>query len=802
MTVLLVPLLAQLVAGTPAGHAQGTPPVLDFPEPGMDDPAAYEGYRTRFYRDAAGNTVQIYIKGTEGRVVTLLADAANESVGFTVRDSAGRPTAPAWGAMEAVPSTTDNARSLEFRLTSDLPRIDLGWFLLGSMRVERDLQYEGRHLRPFDAAPFPRPELETLIANLTRLGEEERQRHLELLRATDVRELRARMSPTMTRSEVDASWVVVVEQPSFDGRSHLALELRVDRLAAHVQVGARTIVVRSRSGAPIDLAIRVTTSAAALTPLGRDELLNTEFRQFLDAQRAAHDRATDSAAVLRYRWLERQVRGLELVSSREKLMAGLPNFATYFGRDMLMSALMMEPISSPGMLEHVIGSVLRKLSPTGQVSHEEALGGQAIRENATAYNERIAEYFRRQRTGQRARADSALAQARELLANLDAVRENYMMLDDDFQFPIVVARYLDDARVPAAQKRAFLLERASDDTTSRLTMLLRNLALVGRVAAPYAERPVATNLVAFPRRADGRFFPGSWRDSNAGYANGRFAMDINAIWVPHALEACARIVMALSAIGVEAGAGPPDPEAFRGAATTWRGANRHFVVQLAPSTMRARVQARLAALPREERAYWGRVLASSPPDSSELAFLALSLDALGRPIRVGNTDASMGLFLEDLTPEHARRVVDVFMRPYPVGLFVPRLGPVVANDAYATPQIWEAFRKDAYHSPRVVWGREVNLLFLALAKQIGSAYDDAGRLRDSSQAVHVTALDAALRRTLEAVEASGLSHNELWSYRIVNGELTPVRYGSSTDIQLWNLTNLAVQFRLSQLPRP
>jgi hypothetical protein len=146
--------------------------------------------------------------------------------------------------------------------------------------------------------------------------------------------------------------------------------------------------------------------------------------------------------------------------------------------------------------------------------------------------------------------------------------------------------------------------------------------------------------------------------------------------------------------------------------------------------------------------------------------------------------------------------VDAFTRPYPVGLFIDKLGPVVANDAYATPQIWDAFRKDAYHSPRVVWGREVNLLFLALARQITAAYDDAGRLRDSSQAQHVAALHATLDRSVTAVEASGLSHNELWSYRIVNGQLTPVRYGSSSDIQLWNLTNLAVQFRLSQLPKP
>ncbi|HJR66417.1 MAG TPA: hypothetical protein VJ802_08285 [Gemmatimonadaceae bacterium] len=797
MSLVFLPLLAQLAAGSAASQPQAVPPVLDFPEPGMDDPAAYEGYRTRFYRDAADNTVQLYLKGTEGRVVALLADAANESVGFTVRDSAGRPTAPAWGAVEAIRSATGDARSLEFRLRSDLRRIDLGWFLLGSMRVERDLQYQQRHLRPFDAPPFPRPELDTLIANVERLTDDERQRHLELLGASDARELRSRMAPTVTRSEVDTSWIVTVEQPSFDGRSHLALEFRVNRLATHVQVGARSVVIRSRSGAPIDLAVRITTSAGALTPIGRDDLLNAEFRQFLETQRAA----TDSAGALRYRWLERQVRGLELVSSREKLMAGLPNFATYFGRDMLMSALMMEPIWSPGMLEHVIGSVLRKLAPTGEVSHEEALGGQAIRENAVVYNERMAEYARARRAGRTAAADSALARARDVLARLDAVRENYNMLDDDFQFPIVVARYLADDRISAERKRAFLRERAGADTTTRLTALLRNIEYVRRSAAPYAARPIATNLVAFPRRPDGTHFPGSWRDSNAGYANGRFAMDINAIWVPEALTACMRILDGLSTLG-NVGTSLPAGQELTAAATAWRNAAQHFVVRIPPPAVRAAVRARLAALPREERAYWQRVMSSGAPDTLALEFLALSLDAAGRPIRVASTDPAMALFLQDLPPDRVRRDLDILIRPYPIGLLVPRVGPVVANDAYAPARVWEAFRKDQYHSPRVVWGREVNLLFLALARQIDDAYDDAGQLRATVSPSHVAALDAALRQTLEAVEASGLSHNELWSYRIVNGALTPVRYGSSSDIQLWNLTNLAVQFRLSQLPRP
>ena len=58
---------------------------------------------------------------------------------------------------------------------------------------------------------------------------------------------------------------------------------------------------------------------------------------------------------------------------------------------------------------------------------------------------------------------------------------------------------------------------------------------------------------------------------------------------------------------------------------------------------------------------------------------------------------------------------------------------------------------------------------------------------------------AALTRTYMAVDASGLKHNELWSYEIVNGTLRPIRYGASTDVQLWNVTDLAVQFVLKRL---
>jgi hypothetical protein len=168
--------------------------------------------------------------------------------------------------------------------------------------------------------------------------------------------------------------------------------------------------------------------------------------------------------------------------------------------------------------------------------------------------------------------------------------------------------------------------------------------------------------------------------------------------------------------------------------------------------------------------------------SDSLSFLVLSLDSDGMPIPVVNTDPATGLFLGTFAKSEPL-VIRPFMRPYPVGLFVDSLGPLAANDAYAPPAIWERFSADAYHSPRVVWGREVNLLLLALARLSSS---DA---------------KAALARTLGAVEASGLGHNELWSYRIERGRLLPVRYGTSSDVQLWNTTDLAVEFVLSTLPK-
>jgi len=466
------------------------------------------------------------------------------------------------------------------------------------------------------------------------------------------------------------------------------------------------------------------------------------------------------------------------------------------------------------------------------VSHEEALGGQAIREAASEYASLVDQYVRAKASGA-TNADSLLTRARGLLVDMQRVRENYSMLDDKFQFPVLVSRWIADPGVSSAHKREFLLD-AKDSGEPRIVRLARALEVVARLSAPYARDAVATNLVSFAPVDSGRWRSASWRDSGAGYANGRFAMDINAIWVPEALRGMEVILQSLRTLGLASGSqiqgastGPnlsryvASADSLRAAIRAWNGAERHFVVSLSPEQVRDQVRAKLIWLPENERAYWERV-ESSAGGPAALEFLAISLDSDGHPIGVMSTDPATRLFLSNalggiqvservgggsvvsagnVASSAALRDVRTLMRRFPEGLFVDGLGPLAANDAYASPVVWERFHEDSYHGPRVVWGREVNLVLAGLSKQLSLLYDASGKLRDPGMAPQARELADALERTNAAVVSSGMEHAELWSYRIENGRLLPTRYGFSSDVQLWNTTNLAVQFAIDRLKR-
>jgi hypothetical protein len=793
MNLIGIAVLAQLAAG------RTTLPVLAFPEPGLDDTASYQGYQTRFFRDAARNTVQIYIDGKSGRVVHLWADAENSSAGFTVRTGAGQPAAMRWRSNGAAVSQDGRARALTYTIEADHPQIAIGWFLLGSMRVERDFQYWGRHREAFGGR-FRLAEMDSLLRSIARLAPVDRREHLTFLNARDTVALARRLRPALTLQAAGNSWVATAVQPSLDARDTMTVAIAVDQRQVLATRLGDSLSLRSRRRGSVTFDVTITTTGDALTPLAREEIFNGEFLAFLGrTQRFAATAPLNDSSRIRARLLERQVRGVELLSSREKLMAGLPAYATYFGRDMLVSALMMRPIWRDEMSAFVVAAVLRRLSPSGQVSHEEALGGQATREAAAEYSDLIRRYLDAEQRGGNAASRIFLTRAATVLRNHRRTRENYHMIDDELQLPILAARWLGDPAVSQQRKRAFLGD-SSDGNGPRHYRLLRELALVAQMTAPYAANPVATNLISFAPRDTG-WSSASWRDSGAGYAGGRYAMDINAIWAPHALEAMMTIVKELRSLRLPLGdpRGPDssfaryarDTVSLRRAIDTWWGASRHFVVRLGPDEVRSRVTARLAAMRPAERDYWTSVVRSTGADRDSLVFLALSLDRDGQPIGVANSDPATALFLHGHESRaEILRDVRVFLRPFPVGLFIDRVGTVVANDAYATPPVWSSFDRDSYHGPRVVWGREINLFLAGLAGHINTARD----------AAFVAQLRAALAQVNGAAEASGFQ-SELWSYEVRDGRVVPVRYGISSDVQLWSTTDLAVQFLLARLRR-
>ncbi len=806
MVSVLTLLFAASLQATPTEPGTGARrvrPVLVLPDAILDDTAAYDGYRTRFHRDVAGNVVQTYEDRRADRVVFVWGDAENESLGFTAHDASGQPAALTCGACEATIGRHGRARTLTVRYSAPGP-VTLGWFLLGSMRLERDVQYWGLARRPFGSATYTVAEVDTLVRRLATLDAPARAPFVAALGAADVRTLTARLNPSYVATSTPGRWRLRVVQPSLDGRDTLTLtvsvatrDLRAELSGDHVRI--RPATTERASAVTFDVTIETTT--APLTPLARSELFTPAFLAWAEQkQRTSPQRLA--------RRLARDITSVELLASREKLFAGLPTYATYFGRDLLVSTLMMQGVWQPTVTEAVMGAVLRKLSPRGEVSHEEGLGAQATREAAAEAVGLLDRAASAARAGDGRAADTLRAEALGVIRTQRATREAYHMIDDEFQLPVLAARWLADPTVSAARQRAYLSARVSNGP-NRAALLVRELAVVAQRTAAYAAVPAASTLVSFAPRDTG-WGAASWRDSGAGYAGGRYAMDVNAIWAPAALADLGRILASLQRLGfaveelvADATRAVGDttlarylhqPAALAAAVATWRGASRWFVVTQDSGLAARGVGARLAAMSPEERA----VFAPSATGPA-VPFLAVALDAGGRAIPVMNTDASTRLFLAHsdtaqaalTTPAEDARDLTVFTTHYPRGLLVPGIGPVVANDAWSSPGIWEWFVRDPYHGPRVVWGREVNLFVLGVA----------ARLRAAPEAADAPRWRSALEVVRREAEASGF-HAELWSYALAGGRAVPRRYGSGGDLQLWSTTELAVQYALSRLERP
>lgn len=511
-----------------------------------------------------------------------------------------------------------------------------------------------------------------------------------------------------------------------DGAPGYHLELRV--LAGRIDGGTIT----AGSDGVIRLEIIAATGDKPLTGLTAEELLT---------ERAADDPSARDA--------------LRFLSYREKFLAGSWRFNTYFGRDTLMSLRLLMPVLKPAAMEAGLESVVARLNDAGEVAHEEALGEFAILER-------------------RAGGEAS-----------DAATLDYAMVDDDFMLAPVAASYLLD-RASADTARAWLAKPVRSEALPGLqestgAALVRNLRFVLQSARAFAKTPTVPNLIALKSGRQN----GQWRDSNEGLGGGRYAYDVNAIFVPAALEAAARLHKAglLDPYLTSA-----DRAVFARAAVDariWRRyAPRPFKVTIPADQAKSAVASYAASLgvPADP--------AIAAIGTAPLTFHAISLDDKGVPIPIVNTDEAFDLMFGMPAPAELETSVRAMMRPFPAGLLTD-VGVVVANAAHTAPKLQADFTPAKYHGA-VVWSWQQALLAAGLERQLART-----DLPATTRATLMRAQDD-LWRVIKAARA--VQSSELWSWAFKDGAYQVVAFGAgkqdvdeSNAAQLWSTVYLAVQ---------
>jgi hypothetical protein len=509
-----------------------------------------------------------------------------------------------------------------------------------------------------------------------------------------------------------------------DGAAGYRLSIQVTHGTLHAEH------LTAGSDGKIALKITALSGETPLTPLAGDHLLN--------------DRAQADAAA-------RNV--LTFLSYKEKFLAGSWRFNTYFGRDTLMSVRLLMPVLAPEAVEAGLGAVLTRLSPKGEVAHEEDIGEFAILDHLRA-------------TGEKS----------------DAPTFNYNMIDAGFMLAPVAAQWLlDDAR-GRIYAMAFLkrMDGRRERPKTLGADLVGNFRFVLQAAAKFATDPRAPNLIALKPGFDA----GQWRDSNDGLGGGRIPYDVNAVFVPAALEAAARFFESRL---LDPYLDSADRELFsqsKAMAGIWRGkAGPLFDVSVPNTTARRDVAGYAASLKIAN----GAALRSV--DDSAVSFPALALTADDKGIAVLHSDVGFELLFGRPSPATLGQELTAIMRPFPAGLLTP-VGVVVANPVYAAPAIQDKLTRNAYHGT-VVWSWQQAVLAAGLRRQL-QRQDLPPPLQE-----HLRAAQTELWQAIG--NAHSMRNSELWTWTFAKGGFKIAAFGASASdadesnaAQLWSTVYLAI----------
>ncbi|KAK7214151.1 hypothetical protein V2G26_021329 [Clonostachys chloroleuca] len=478
-----------------------------------------------------------------------------------------------------------------------------------------------------------------------------------------------------------------------------------------------------------------------------------------------------------------QTSSLSFFSYTEKLLAGGWRFLTYFGRDSMISALLLEPVLSTGngsAMEAVIGAVLERMNRTdGSVCHEETIG-----DYATFLN---------------------------LKKNISSTAAGftYPMIDTDYFLPVLMARYFD-----ASPKRInpLLNVKAGSVDSENKNLTWGDLSYIGaqkimNMTKAFADEETVENLMRLKESE----VVGQWRDSTYGLANGRIPFDVNCALVPAALYAISKLA---EMPGVYPNNSITQDWAAIAAerAKIWEDKTLSFFQY---NVTVDEAESRLQEYMDKNTFYDGPTHADTLANyssSGKVIDYALAINSSDSPekIPIMHTDTAFRLFLlnstnDDQLTTFINATANTIIRPFPAGLATP-VGAVVANPALSGENVLIAnFTNSAYHGT-VVWSWQLALMAKGLERQLERCTKPNSVPAFCSDKGVYGAVKKAYNILWDIIDDNtSLLQSEVWSWTYSGnagykmaplGALPPppgVSGGTESNVrQLWSLTFLSV----------
>ncbi|KAJ5106667.1 hypothetical protein N7456_003342 [Penicillium angulare] len=490
-----------------------------------------------------------------------------------------------------------------------------------------------------------------------------------------------------------------------------------------------------------------------------------------------------------------QTTALSFLSYSEKLLAGAWRFLTYFGRDSMISALLLEPVLSNGngtAMEAVIGAVLERINRTdGNVCHEETIGDYATWTN--------------------------------LQSNITSIAMgcDYKMIDSDYYLPILMQRYFLDNPVGRTRVSAFFNTSAGSINPANQNLTWGQLALANaeriiRLAEPFTKNQTRENLIHLK---EGQVV-GQWRDSEYGIGGGRIPFDVNTALVPAALRSISQL--AKKGIFKEQKNWSKLSDQY---AKIWEDKTLNFFEVTVPQSKAQNLV----------KSYANASSFAGPNHSSsidkDVTFYSLALNGNNNlsKVEVMNTDDCFRHFLLNTTNNaqlstFINATATNIRRQFPAGLMTD-VGMLISNPAFGEDSVYaQNWTTGAYHGT-VVWSWQLAMMAKGLELQMGrcEVTTNFSMMKKSGGKVMAKAkakaavpdfctddsifenVKAAYNELWDSIEKnSDQLSTEMWSWVYQNGtykvtQLTdlPAPPGLSgqteSDIrQLWSLAFLAV----------